>query len=76
MTEEILDELITVRLLGSGFAALHMVLVKENDDIPYWDIQQTGIGRYETRDKAVIEARNWSKSEEIRLDSSIEENKK
>lgn len=69
MKEKILDECITVALLGSGFAAIHRVLVKEDDDEPYWDIQQTGVGRYKTREKAVIEAKSWSKSDKIRLDN-------
>ena len=65
--EKILDEFIGVHLLGSGFASVHRVLVKEDNDEPYWDYQQTGIGRYKTREKAEIEARSWARSEEIEL---------
>jgi len=66
MTEKILDEYITVSLLGSGYAAVHMVLVHNEDD-EYWDVQQTGIGRYKYREDAEIEARIWARNEEIRL---------
>lgn len=70
--DKIIDGYITVSLLGSGYAAVHRVLVKEMNpdgtwDEPYWDVEQTGIGRYSTRDEAVVEARDWAKSEEIKL---------
>lgn len=62
MTTEDLSDYITVSLIGSGHAALHMTHVDG-----YWDIQQTGIGRYKTYEEAVAEARDWSRSDEIRL---------
>ena len=66
MAEKIIDECITTCLLGSGFAAVHMVLVKEDDNEPYWDVQQTGIGRYRTSSEAKIEAKSWSFSDQIK----------
>lgn len=67
MPKEIIkNEYIGVHLLGSGYAAVHMVLVSDGEG-EYWDYQQTGIGRYKTRDEAEIEARNWSISDEIEL---------
>jgi hypothetical protein len=55
---------ITVQLLGSGYAAA--MLVDVTDDIgTYTDIQDTGIGRYRKREQAVIEAKDWSRDEEI-----------
>ena len=55
---------ITVSLLGSGYAALHMTW---DSEAQFYDVQQTGIGRYETRDKAETEARSWSISDQIEL---------
>ena len=61
------DHQIEVALLGSGYAAIHTVLVHEPGMEPYRDVQQTGVGRYKTRDEAVTEARMWSQSDEIPL---------
>lgn len=67
--ETIVDEMLTVLKLGSGYAAVHMVEVKtEGYSGTYWDIQQTGIGRYATHEEAAGEARGWSTTEEIRLE--------
>lgn len=68
-TEVIQGQEITVQLLGSGWAAVHTVLVFEtgSDKPPYWDIQNTGVGRYKTREEALTEARMWSQSDEIPL---------
>ena len=66
--EKILDSYLTVYLSITGWTAVHRVLVKENDDEPYWDNQQTGIGKYKTREEAMIEARDWSESDGIRLE--------
>lgn len=63
--DKILDEYITVGLLGSGFTAVHRVLIKENENEPYWDTQQTGIGRYKNKSEAEIEAISWAESEGI-----------
>lgn len=70
---------IEVSLLGSGWAAIHTVTVYVHDDGPdsgvaysYPDIQQTGIDRYRTRAEAVIEARQWSESDEIPLAKGLE----
>ncbi len=64
MASEPIKEHITVALIGSGFAALHM---RYYDDIQDFDVEQTGIGRYRTYKEAVIEARIWSESNEIEL---------
>jgi len=68
--EQIIQEKMTVQRLGSGYAAVHMVLVKDGIG-EYWDVQQTGIGRYATRQEAEREAIDWSKSDEIPLDESL-----
>lgn len=68
--EQVTAERITVQLLGSGYAAVHMVKVKD-DHGEYWDVQQTGIGRYKTRAEAEREARSWSKSDCIQLDDNL-----
>lgn len=70
MSEKILDQYITVYLSITGWTAVHRVFVHEDSDRPgegYWDNQQTGIGKYVTREEALVEARNWAKSDEIRL---------
>lgn len=55
---------IGVALLGSGYAALHM---RWYADTGGYDVQQTGLGRYPTRQEAEREARDWSRSDEIEL---------
>lgn len=55
---------ITVMLLGSGYAAVHM---RFYEDMNGYDVQQTGIGRYVQKKAAITEARMWSASDEIKL---------
>lgn len=62
MTEH--PDYITVSLLGSGYAAIHM---RWYADMNGYDVQQTGIGRYAKRENAIIEATDWSQSDEIEL---------
>lgn len=57
-------EYITVSLLGSGYAAIHM---RWYDDMNGYDVQQTGIGRYRTREAATTEAIVWAQSDNIPL---------
>lgn len=67
MPDKILDQYITATLLGSGHAAVHRVLVlEEGETQAYWDMEQTGIGRYEKVENAIIEAKEWAESEGIR----------
>lgn len=61
------SDFISVSLLGSGWAAMHWTY----DPDGFWDVQQTGISRYKTRDEAIIEARIWSKSDGIALHSEL-----
>jgi len=68
--------LIEVSRLGSGWAAVHTVNVETHGPNGarlghYRDVQQTGIGRYRTREEAVTEARIWSASDDIPLASDI-----
>lgn len=60
---------ITVTLLGSGYAAVHMTHVASNDGLnnSYWDVQQTGVGRFASPVLAEREARQWSESDKIKL---------
>lgn len=67
MEEKVTNPRITVMLLGSGFAAVQLVDVEDKHG-KYTDVQQTGIGRYAKRDKAVIEAKQWAKAEELPLE--------
>ena len=55
---------ICTALLGSGYAAIHM---RWCADMEGYDIQQTGLGRYRTREEAIREAQDWSCSDEIEL---------
>ena len=64
MAEKIIGQRMTVSLLGSGYAAIHMVLVRDESG-DYWDVQQTGCGRYKTAEEAGVEARQWSESDGI-----------
>lgn len=54
---------ITVKLLGSGYAA---VMFAEYEDMEWnLDVVQTGIGRYKTREEAEVEAKAWAFAEGI-----------
>lgn len=70
MAESVSEHQIEVGKLGSGWAALHTVLVTD-DHGSYRDCQQTGIGRYATREEAVVEAVGWSRSDEIPLADGV-----
>lgn len=65
--ETILEQHIAVERLGSGWAAVHRVLVKEGDHEPYWDVEQTGSGRFRFKESAEAEARAWANAEQIPL---------
>lgn len=67
MAEKILDSYIRIALLGSGYAAVHMVRIDDTELGIYEDVQQTGIGRYKERKQAVSEAIMWAAAEEIPL---------
>jgi len=57
---------ISVQLLGSGFAAVHLA---DYEDMGWdTDVVQTGIGRYETREEAEVEAEEWALSEGMRYE--------
>jgi len=70
-TETIVDGRITVQLLGSGWAAVHLVTVQCEDGSTYPDVQNVGFGRFATRAEAVVEARTWAAHEELTLSSDI-----
>lgn len=66
--EKVIDEHITVYLSITGWTAVHRVLIQDTETgDEYWDNQQTGIGKYKTREKAMVEARSWGKSDEIKV---------
>ena len=67
MSERILSQWIDTMLLGSGWAAVHMVEIQDDRLGIYSDVQQSGIGRYATRDEAILEARHWSETDAIPL---------
>lgn len=57
---------ISVALLGSGWAALHLA---DYEDMGWnTDVVQTGLGRYPQRTEAEQEARDWADSEELPLE--------
>lgn len=64
--ETLSNHRIGVSLLGSGYAAVHYVDVTD-DNGTYTDVQQTGIGRYRTREEALEEAREWAEGDGIPL---------
>lgn len=66
MAEKTSNFRIDVSLLGSGYAAVCYVDVTDKYGT-YTDVHQTGIGRYKTHKEAAIEARMWSKSDDIPL---------
>lgn len=72
MSETISNPRIGVKLLGSGYAAILWVDVTDERGT-YTDVQQTGIGRYKTREKAVVEAKQWAESDEYPLVEGINE---
>lgn len=55
---------ITVALLGSGYAAIHM---RWYDDMNAYDVQETGFERCATRQQAEYEARDWALVDEMEL---------
>lgn len=57
---------ITTEKLGSGWAAMqYWVNTTEPDLGPFWEVYDTGIGRYQTEERAEIEAKQWSKNRGI-----------
>lgn len=57
---------LTVQLLGSGYAAVEMWMNGEEPDLgPFPEPWNTGFGRYRTKAEAVVEAKQWSESDEI-----------
>lgn len=65
------DTHLTVRLLGSGWAAVMMWFNMEEDFLDegdgFWEPLDTGIGRYATREEAVAEATRWAEDEELEV---------
>jgi len=67
MGEKILNYCITVTHGMSGWFAICAVEVEDDEIGRYWDVQQSGIGRYATREEALREAKQWSIDEEVKL---------
>jgi hypothetical protein len=53
---------ITVKLLGSGYAAVHM-----RHNTGGYDVHKISLSRYVQKKAAITEARMWSASDEIEL---------
>ena len=51
---------ITVTQGMSGWFAVHMWLNEEDLEMPFWEPYDTGMGRYATREEAVVEAKEWA----------------
>lgn len=60
---------ITVTEGMSGFFAIHIIWVNDpelgGDAGGYWDVWQSGVGRYDTKEEAIEEAKEWAESEGI-----------
>lgn len=54
---------VTATKLGSGFAAILLFWETKGH---YWDVWQTGIGRYATKEEAEVEAKQWAETEGLR----------
>ncbi len=70
-TEEVSNPIMTVQQLGSGWAAVLMVTVTRSDNSKYQDVQDTGFGRYATREEAMTEAKQWAESNNYPIDQSV-----
>lgn len=68
---EDLSDVIIVSELGSGWAAVHLTYTKE-EDFGFWEPENTGVGRYATKEAAAVEAREWAENEGIRLSKELE----
>lgn len=64
---KILDSYITVYLSITGWTCVHRAKADWDGDGIYEDNLNTGIGKYKTREEALVEARSWAESEGIRL---------
>lgn len=65
------NHFITIGLIGSGYAALH---IAEYEDMDWMqDIVETGIGRYDNSVDAKIEAMGWAEAEclQLKIDNTI-----
>ena len=51
---------ITVTQGMSGWFAVHMWYNEEDLDFGFWEPYDTGMGRYATREEAVVEAKEWA----------------
>lgn len=61
-----MKQFITTTQGMSGFFAVHMWHNEEEKDIgPFWEPYDTGIGRWETREEAELEAIDWANMLEI-----------
>ena len=57
---------ICVQMLRTGYAAVEMIWCEDvTSGSGYWDINNTGIGRYRTRKEAEDEAKHWAQDEEL-----------
>lgn len=64
---QIIDQCIDVYLSITGWTCVHRILKNWEGDGEYWDNWNTGIGKYKTRELALVEARAWGQAEEIRV---------
>lgn len=65
MKERVSNHRLITSRLGSGWAAVLLVDVHVEGRGTYTDVQQTGIGRYATKEEADEEARQWAEVEEL-----------
>lgn len=55
---------------SKGIRGYYAVLVHWNNEGGFWEPLQTGIGSYETRQGAEIEAKDWARSEGVKYEDS------
>ncbi len=60
-------DFITIMQGMSGYFACHMWLNEEDEDEPFWEPYESGIGRYSTREEALVEAAKWADEMEMEL---------
>lgn len=68
MAEKCIRHWITTMFGGAGYFAVHVGMFKDDEIGEYQDVIQTGIGRYKTSERAIEEAKEWAKAENLPLE--------
>lgn len=57
-----LKEFITTTHGMSGYFAVHMWYNTEDYEYGFWEPYDTGFGRYDTREEAIADAKEWAEA--------------